>query len=347
MLGRLLLLGVCLLMNTAIASPLRLTTEAELNALGPAGLETFWRQRATEGTFSGSDDLSLPFAKLRSADHDKAVILVNGRTESYLKYRELARDLFNNGYDVYLYDHRGQGLAPRLLDDPLLGYVADFDDYVQDLERFVQQQVLPDQPGQLYLLAHSMGGTVSALWLSETRVRLQAAVLSSPMMGIYLGPLPRWFARGLVRVLQTGCHWLGYQHCYAPGQGGGYQDPEFADNDLTHSPLRYRLFRQLYRQRPELQLGGVSLHWLAQSFAAADRAIARAHRITTPLLVLQAGADVVVDNKAQQAFCQALGHCEGGGPLVIAGAAHELFIEQDDYRQQALGPALAFFDQHP
>ncbi|WMC10688.1 alpha/beta fold hydrolase [Oceanimonas pelagia] len=346
MLARLFLLGICLVMNTAVAQTPRLTTEAELAGLGLEGLQQYWQAHAVEGHFAGQNDQRLPWAALRRPEHGSTLVIVNGRTESYLKYQELARDLFENGYNVYLYDHRGQGLAPRLTADPLMGHVTDFNDYVQDLERFMQQVVLPAGPQPVYLLAHSMGGTISALWLSKTRVRVQAAALSSPMMGIYLGPLPRWLANGLVTVLGTGCRWLGREACYAPGQGG-YEETPFADNELTHSEVRYRLFRELYRERPELQLGGVSLHWLGESLAAGDRTIDRARQITTPLLVLQAGRDVVVDNKAQNAFCQALGHCAGGGPLVIEGAAHELFQEQDARRQQALNAIFDFFEQHP
>lgn len=348
MLARLFLIGICLLMNTATAIALpNLTTEAELGELGQPGLNAFWQQQAKLGKFATTDGLELPYARLSHPEHQKAIILVNGRTESYLKYQELAYDLFNNGYNVYLYDHRGQGLAPRLLQDPLMGYVADFDDYVQDLEQFVQQVVLLEPVNSLYLLSHSMGGTISALWLSKTQVRLQAATLSSPMMGIYLGPLPRWLADGLIATLDTGCRWLGREACYAPGQGGGYVEVPFEDNELTHSELRYRLFRELYRQQPELQLGGASLTWLQQALKAGDRTIASASRIATPLLVLQAGNDVVVDNRAQNRFCQALAHCQGGAPLLIKDASHELFIERDQQRQQALNAALSFFEQYP
>ncbi|MCC4263469.1 alpha/beta fold hydrolase [Oceanimonas baumannii] len=346
MLTRLLLLGICLAMNTAVAQTHHLTTEAELAEMGLGGLQQFWQDHAQEGHFTGHQDTLLPWAALTSPEHKRTLVVVNGRTESYLKYQELARDLFAGGYNVYLYDHRGQGLAPRLTGNPIMGHVDDFNDYVQDLELFIQQVVLPAGPQPLYLLSHSMGGTISALWLEQTSVRVKAAVLSSPMMGIYLGPLPRWLADGLVNVLSTGCHWLGHKTCYAPGQGG-YEEIPFTENDLTHSQVRYQLFRELYRERPELQLGGVSLQWLAQSLTAGDSAIASADRITTPVLVLQAGKDVVVDNDAQNRFCQALAHCAGGAPLKIDNAAHELFIEQDSYRLQALTATLDFFERQP
>ncbi|MGB5856160.1 MAG: alpha/beta fold hydrolase [Oceanisphaera sp.] len=344
MLARLLLIGMCLLMNVATASP-SLTTESELSDLGLSGLEAYWQQQAEQGIFNGFDGLALPYAKLINSQHQKAIILVNGRTETYLKYQELARDLFNNGYNVYLYDHRGQGLAPRLLQDTQIGYVADFDDYVQDLEQFVQQVVLQDHVDSLYLLSHSMGGTISALWLSQTHVRLQAAALSSPMMGIYHKPLPRWLVSGLLSLFDNGCRWLGHTACYAPGQAN-YENVLFKDNVLTHSEGRYQLFRDLYQQQPQVQLGGVSIHWLKQALLAGDKAIAQAGRITIPLLVLQAGNDVVVDNSAQNVFCQALAHCNGGQPKVINKASHELFIERDNLRQPALEATLSFFEQY-
>ncbi|WP_417617232.1 alpha/beta fold hydrolase [Oceanisphaera sp.] len=345
MLARLLLIGMCLFMNIAIAAP-ELTTESELSDLGGPGLNAYWQRQAERGQFSSHDGLTLPYAKLFNSQHQKSIILVNGRTETFLKYQELARDLFNNGYNVYLYDHRGQGLAPRLLDDPQIGYVADFDDYVQDLEQFVQQVVLQEPVEGLYLLSHSMGGTISALWLSQTQVRLQAAALSSPMMGIYHKPLPRWLVNGLLTVFDSGCRWLGHTACYAPGQAD-YQDLEFKDNVLTQSEVRYQLFRDLYQQQPQVQLGGVSVHWLKQALLAGDQAIKQASRITIPLLVLQAANDVVVDNTAQNAFCRALAHCDGGQPRVIKKASHELFIEQDRQRRPALEAVLSFFEQHP
>lgn len=342
---RLLLIGICLFMNVAIAAP-DFTTESELSDLGGSGLAAYWQRQAVQGQFNSHDGLQLPYAKLFNSQHQQAIILVNGRTETYLKYQELARDLFNNGYNVYLYDHRGQGLGPRLLDDSQMGYVADFDDYVQDLEQFAQQVVLQDPVDNLYLLSHSMGGTISALWLSQTRVRLQAAALSSPMMGIYHQPLPRWLVNGLLTLFDNGCRWLNHSACYAPGQAN-YQDVPFKDNVLTHSEVRYQVFRDLYEQQPQLQLGGASVHWLKQALLAGDNAINQAGRITIPLLVLQAGNDVVVDNTAQNTFCKALAHCDGGQPRVINNASHELFIERDSYRRPALEAILSFFAQHP
>ncbi len=160
------------------------------------------------------------------------------------------------------------------------------------------------------------------------------------MLGINLGGLPKWLAKGLASTIGTVGGWIS-EPPYGPGQGA-YQDHGFADNELTHSQPRYQAFRQIYEQHPQIKLGGATAHWIYQGITGADAAIADAGAIKTPLLVLQAGNDSVVDNAAQDRFCT-IAKCEGGKPLRIEGAWHELFIESDDKRQPALTAMVDFF----
>ncbi|TNI87278.1 alpha/beta fold hydrolase [Aeromonas sobria] len=324
----------------AVTNTYPLTSEADVPTLYQQTLPDFWRQHAVEGEFKGKDGVTIRYAALRQAKVDRAILIVNGRVESYLKYQELAWDLWRQGYSLYLIDHRGQGMSGRMLDDPQKGYVDQFDDYVVDLKQFHDQIIMADQPAKLFLLAHSMGGAISARYLERWPDDIKAAVLSSPMLGINLGGLPKWLAKGLATTIGTVGGWFG-EPPYGPGQGG-YQDHGFADNELTHSQSRYQAFRQIYEQHPQIKLGGATAHWIYQGITGADAAIADAGAIKTPLLVLQAGNDSVVDNAAQDRFCT-LANCEGGKPLRIEGAWHELFIESDDKRQPALTAMAEFF----
>ncbi|MGL5660230.1 MAG: alpha/beta fold hydrolase [Aeromonas sp.] len=326
----------------AVTDAYPLTREADVPTLYQQTLPDFWRQHAVEGEFKGKDGVTIRYAALRQAKVDRAIVIVNGRVESYLKYQELAWDLWHQGYSLYLIDHRGQGMSERMLDDPQKGYVDQFDDYVLDLKQFHDQIIMADQPTKLFLLAHSMGGAISARYLERWPHDIKAAVLSSPMLGINLGSLPKWLAKGLASTIDTVGGSLGATP-YGPGMGP-YQDRSFTDNELTHSQARYQAFRQIYEQHPHIQLGGPTAHWIYQGIVGAEAAIADAGAITTPLLVLQAGNDSVVDNAAQDRFCT-LAKCEGGKPLQIAGAWHELFIESDDKRQQALGAITEFFSR--
>lgn len=324
----------------AVTNTFPLTSEADVPTLYRQTLPDFWRQHAVEGEFKGKDGVIIRYAALRQEKVDRAILIVNGRVESYLKYQELAWDLWRQGYSLYLIDHRGQGMSGRMLDDPQKGYVDQFDDYVVDLKQFHDQIIMADQPTKLFLLAHSMGGAISARYLERWPEDIKAAVLSSPMLGINLGGLPKWLAKGLAATLGTVGGWIG-EPPYGPGQGP-YQDDGFADNGLTHSHSRYQAFRQLYEQYPQIKLGGATAHWIYQGITGADAAIAEAGAIKTPLLVLQAGDDKIVDNAAQDRFCT-LAKCEGGKPLRIEGAWHELLMETDDKRQPALTAMAEFF----
>ncbi|WP_337079952.1 alpha/beta fold hydrolase [Aeromonas dhakensis] len=327
----------------AVNNPYQLTPEADVATLHQQTLPDFWRQHAVESAFKGKDGITTRYAALRQAKVDRAILIVNGRVESYLKYQELAWDLWRQGYSLYLIDHRGQGLSDRLLADQEKGYVDQFDDYVLDLKQFHDEVIAQDQPAKLFLLAHSMGGAISARYLERWPGDIEAAVLSSPMMGINLGGLPKWLAKGLAATIGTVGGWLG-EPPYGPGQGP-YESHGFADNGLSHSAARYQAFRELYEQRPQIKLGGATAHWIYQGLTGADAAVAEAGAIKTPLLLLQAGDDGVVDNAAQDAFC-ALARCEGGKPLRIEGAWHELFMEADPQRQAALNATLAFFARY-
>ncbi|MFQ2191976.1 alpha/beta fold hydrolase [Aeromonas jandaei] len=327
----------------AVTNPYQLTSEADVPTLYQQTLPDFWRQHAIEGEFKGKDGVAIRYAALRQEKVDRAILIVNGRVESYLKYQELAWDLWRQGYSLYLIDHRGQGMSGRMLSDHDKGYVDQFDDYVVDMKQFHDQIIMADKPAKLFLLAHSMGGAISARYLERWPDDIRAAVLSSPMLGINLGGLPKWLAKGLATTIGTVGGWFG-EPPYGPGQGP-YQDHGFADNELTHSQSRYQAFRQMYEQHPQIKLGGATAHWIYQGITGADAAIADAGTIKTPLLLLQAGNDSVVDNAAQDAFCTKT-NCEGGKPLRIEGAWHELFIESDDKRQPALTAMLDFFARY-
>ena len=71
---------------------------------------------------------------------------------------------------------------------------------------------------------------------------------------------------------------------------------------------------------------------------------------TIPVLVLQAEKDTAVTSRGQEEFCKNLkaggkNQCEGGIPVIIRGAYHELFIEKDEYRIPALTKILDFITE--
>ena len=313
-------------------------TEAELSEKS-ADITQFWQSHVTQGQFAAHDKRALHYAYTLPSNAKAVIVVVNGRTESVLKYQELFYELTNAGYAVFSYDHRGQGLSARLLENPHKGHVENFQDYVADLFVFVDQVVKTKTDLPRFVMAHSMGGAITSFALAQRPDDFVAAALMSPMHA------PN---AELVFGARDGCRletMLGWScsDCFAGFTNQPFKDRGFDGNVYTHSQLRYQRFMQVYQQHPQIQLGGPTWQWLAQACAVEEAVIAQAPQIKTPMLVLQASADQAVTAEAQQAFCQASQFCAHQQVLTIHNARHELIIEADQYRIPALQAVFHFF----
>ncbi|MBN7823786.1 alpha/beta fold hydrolase [Bowmanella dokdonensis] len=304
----------------------------------PTLIQGFWHNQVQTGTFKGREELDIAYAYSLHPEARGTIVISSGRIEGYLKYKEILFDLYQNRYSVFILDHRGQGLSERMNDHAHQGYVRHYDDYVADLKQFYDQIVLPNSRHKPVLLGHSMGSAIGTLYLSAYPQDFSKAAFSSPMYGIK-SPLPLWLARGLVSSGQSLNRWFASRPWYFIGQGD-YLAVPFAINTLTHSKIRYQIFRDEYEQTPRLQLGGVTFDWLQASLDALDRLEDLAPELQTEILVLQAGGDLVVDNGRQDHLCALMPRCQ---LRVIAKARHELLMEADPYRTEAMTRILDFF----
>lgn len=302
----------------------------------------WWQNAVTESSFIGKGEVKIAYAYALHAHADKTIIFASGRTEYYLKYQETAYDFFNKGYNVFIYDHRGQGLSGRLLPDVQKGHVDAFSDYIDDLTLFYRKVVALKTTGKLYLVGHSMGGLVVLRTLERTTLPIKKVAVSAPMVQINFG-FPQGLAYSLAWISQTACRlFSSQQFCYAPLQGP-YTPMAFPDNVLSRSPVRFSHHNAMLQAQPQLQLGGPTNQWIMQSINAGKSALQAAPSVTTPTLILQAGADTVVDGFAQQRYCQMRGaNCQ---LLTLPQARHELFIERDATRQKVLNAIWQFFQE--
>lgn len=309
-------------------------------------LEPFWQNEVTESSFTNPQQLTINYAYTIPEHAKQLIVLSPGRVEGYLKYKELVYDLAQLGYAVAVIDHQGQGLSSRRLDNPHKGYVENFNDYVVDLHQMIEQELKPKFSGEFYLLSHSMGGAIGLRYIQQYPDTFAKAVFSSPMWGLDAGPLPKSIAKGLVSSITWMNNLVSKESAYFAG-ASDYQPPSFEDNVLTHSKPRYQYFRATYEKTPELKLGGITYNWLAQSIQALDKAEDELDKVKTPLLVIQAGGDRVIDNAGQDLFCEKLqAHgqpCVGGKPIVVADAEHELLIEKDELRNQVMAQIIDFY----
>ena len=147
----------------------------------------FFNQFPTQ-YFTGKNNVQIAYCHLvhdKSADR-KLMILVNGRAENMLKWSEPAYDFYHQGYDVLLFDHRGQGYSTHLLKDSEKGHLDEFRFYVDDMAKIIEKVTALFNYSTQHLLAHSMGALIATYYLANCDHRINKAVLSSPFYGIPL-----------------------------------------------------------------------------------------------------------------------------------------------------------------
>jgi lysophospholipase len=304
-------------------------------------------------SFKGIKNTRINFATfLHNTDQksNNCLVIVPGRGESYLKYQELAYDIFHEGYDLFIIDHRGQGLSDRSLENKHKGYVENFQYYVEDLATFIDEFVLPACEEKPFMLAHSMGGAIGATYLQQNPEVIQAVVLSSPMFALPSHGLPYFLAKIIVSIGHFFEHHFTDTSWYFLGQEN-FKVYSFEKNQLMHSEARYKQFSELYVNNPSVQLGGVTFQWVYESLNAIEAIFSNADQLKTPTIVLQGTLDTIVDISGQDRFCEVVNKlnanaCPTGVPITFEGAYHELFFEKDSIRNTAISTSLTWFEKH-
>ncbi len=291
------------------------------------------------GIFRSREGLKLRYARFPaiSTPLKGTVVILHGRNECVEKYFETAADLTRRGFAVATFDWRGQGGSQRLVGDPHRGYVDSYHDYVSDLDCFFRDIVLPDCRGPYFILGHSTGSLVALLATPALANRVNRMVLSAPLLG--LATLPS--SEHVVHTIASFFYSIGLGRIY---MGGGPRPAEakpFENNVLTSDRDRYQRNAHLFESAPHLALGGATAAWLNATFNAIAQVRKQefAAAIHIPVLMVAAGADTVVSNRAIERQARKL---RAGTLLTIDGARHEILQEANIYREQFLAAFDAF-----
>ncbi|MGZ4325825.1 MAG: alpha/beta hydrolase [Solirubrobacteraceae bacterium] len=144
-----------------------MTAPRESSFAGAGGLEIFWRAWLTDG------------------DATAVVVIAHGAGEHSGRYSHVAQRLVDQGYAIYAIEHRGHGRSqgPRALIDRIDNAVADLDKLVA-----LAADAHPGAP--LFLLGHSMGGTIALSYALAHQQRLAGLVLSGPLAALDPVPAP-------------------------------------------------------------------------------------------------------------------------------------------------------------
>jgi lysophospholipase len=255
-----------------------------------------------------------------------SILLVTGRGDFFEKYAETLHDLTEAGWAVSVFDWRGQGGSGRLGATPMHGHADDFAVWRQDLAE-VMAWFHRTSPAPHHGVAHSMGGHLLLHQLADHPAQLSRAVLLAPMLGVRAPPFGPVVAGKMADAMVA----MGRGGAYVTGGGPYGTGGDVRQPLLTSDPARYSDERWWIDRQPELALGSATWGWLAAAMAslkAFDPA-----RIVTPLLVLMAERELLVDNRATLRLLQAHDFIT---LETISGAAHELLRERSDIRTQVV-----------
>lgn len=264
------------------------------------------------------------------------VVIFPGRTEVIEKYGQVVRDLVAAGYGAAVIDWRGQGLSDRLAKRPLLGDVADFGLFQDDVAAYAAaiKAFAPDAPR--FLLAHSMGGCI-ALRALITGFEVRAASFSAPMWGLPLTGSTRRAVRAVTAALRLGQ----LDQREIPGAGIEFRlwENPFDTNELTADAETYAWMQHQVETHPELRLGAPSLRWLVAALKETDLL----SQLASPVVPAYCGVgtrELIVSAPAIEAR---ISIWPGANLHVFDGALHELLMERPEIRDRFLRDTLALF----
>ena len=254
--------------------------------------------------------------------------LLDGQTEFLEKYEEVVGELQSRGFAVAALDWRGQGGSARALANPLKAHVGDFAEYDEDLSTFLEKIVRPMSEKPPIALAHSMGGHILLRALHDRPNAFTAAVMTSPMLRAQTRGYPAWLARGvcgLENAIGNSEQWV---------WGMDQRDPltmEFEANLVTSDRARFARAKALVAAQSDIRLAGPTWGWLEAAYRSMARVTAPGYAaaIATPILILGAGKDRIVDTGATREFAR---HLPNGTYLEFADAEHEIMMENDSIR---------------
>ncbi|MES0811885.1 alpha/beta hydrolase [Roseibium sp. SCPC15] len=311
------------------------------------------------------DKVKIRYAHWHAAGQQRrgTVTLLQGRAEFIEKYFEIIEDLRSRGFAVVTFDWRGQGGSQRLTRNPRRGHVSSFKKFRIDLRTVLKQVSLATYPGPHFALAHSTGGLVLLSDTERLRTMLDRAVITAPLLGLPSGAWTPDFAsawRWGLRKLSFGLlgrpplkatapktsafvekvgfplarlfSWTGFGRVFVPGGNGEIFVP-FETNRQTSDKVRFERFNKVLEKAPELGVGAPTMGWVN---AAARTMLSLRKRdagpnLKLPCLVLAAGNDRVVSTPAIEDF---VSRTKAAAYVEIPGAAHELMMERDVFRDQ-------------
>ncbi len=238
-----------------------------------------------ERFFNAQDGIRLFFRRWFLAEPKGLVALVHGFAEHCGRYDELASVLGRAGWSVAAMDYRGHGQSGGRR-----AHIDRFDEYLDDVQAFLDETRRDGFEGKPVLLGHSQGGLIAARFAELFPEKISRLVLSSPFFGLAMKvPAPKaWLGKAVSKWLPTFSMPTGV-------------DPGWLSHDSKVA--------EAYAADP-LVGHHATARWFTEVTRAQDDALCEAGRLQIPLLVLLAGDDKLASVETTRRFYEAAGSAD-------------------------------------
>ena len=257
-----------------------------------------------EGFFKGVRDTNIYFQSWSPESEPRAILLiVHGLAEHSGRYMNLVNHFVPLGYGLYGIDHLGHGRS-----DGTRVFVERFEDYTNTLKVYFDMIRCWQPRKPVFLVGHSMGGLISAVYLLDHQAELTGAVLSGVAVKVpsnitsvilYVGKVlsalvPKFGLLGL-------------------DAAGVCRDPAVV---------------QAYVSDPLVYTGKTTARLAAEMLKAMQYVSAEASRITLPIMMVQGSADRLVDPAGSKMLYEAVSSADKA-IRIYDGFYHEVFNEPE------------------
>ncbi len=257
-----------------------------------------------EGTFKRVRDVNIFYQGWLPDENVKAVLLVvHGLGEHSGRYMNVVDHFVPLGYAVYGLDHIGHGKSEGERE-----FVETFDDYTDTLTIFYDMVAEWQHNIPIFLLGHSMGGTIASCYLLDHQEDFKGAVISAPLVKI--GESVSQATITIAKILSKLAPKMGVQ---ALDVNAISRDPEVVDA-YVNDPL-------VFHGKTPARLG-------AEILSALERISAEARKIELPFILVQGGEDQLVDPDGAQMLCD-IASSEDKTLKIYEGLYHEVFNEPE------------------
>jgi alpha-beta hydrolase superfamily lysophospholipase len=224
-----------------------------------------------EGNFKGVRNANIYYQAWLPDGEVKAVLfVVHGLGEHSGRYMNHVDRFVPLGYAVYGLDHIGHGKS-----DGQREVIDRFTDFTETLKIYYEM-VKGWQPGKpIFILGHSLGGLITCYYLLDHQDLFKGAIISAPLIKVSENISSMTITMG--KVLSRIAPKAGLLSLDATGVSS---DPEVV-NAYVNDPLVFH--------------GKTPARLAAEMLKAMMRVTAEKEKITLPFIVVQGGADKIVD----------------------------------------------------